>query len=236
MDELIYRREHRVLMRDCDRFKRLKPSAMLTMFQDGSETLTEGWGVGLGAMMARGAIWVAAKMDYTVTRPPRHEEDIVIFSWAGRCRAGIFPFQNRIEDSQGNELVRGVSLWVLSDMEARSMLGENVPRITLPSPEPEGTRLPRIPAIRAPEECQHASRRVMFSETDINGHLTNTRYLDWMTDLAPADFHRDHPMQGLRVEYRGEIAPEEEVVLDWALSDERLYCGCQGKFAAELYF
>ena len=236
MDELYYKREHRVLMRDCDRFKRLKPSAMLTMFQDGSETLTEGWGVGLGAMMARGAIWVAAKMEYAVTRLPRHEEDIVIRSWAGRCRAGIYPFQNRIEDAAGNELVRGVSLWVLSDMEARSMISGNVPRITLPTPEPEGTHLPRIPAIHPPEACEHSPRRVMFSETDINGHLTNTRYLDWMTDLVSPDFHRAHPMRGLRVEYRGEIGPEEEVVLDWAVSDERLYCGCKGRFAAELLF
>ncbi len=236
MDELYYCEKRKVLMRDSDCFRRLKPSVMLTMAQDGFETLTEGWGMGLGAMMSRGVIWVAAKMSYTVSRLPLHEEDIEIRCWAGRCRAGIFPFQCRIEDRLGNELVRGVSLWVLSDMESRSMLSGNIPRITLPTPEPEGTRIPRIPAIRPPEELEHTVRRVMFSETDINGHLTNTRYLDWVTDLLEPAFHREHPMKGLRVEYRGEIAPEEEVGLDWAASDERLYCASAGKFSAEILF
>lgn len=236
MEELEYRREHRVLMRDCDRFKRLKPAAMLTMFQDGSETLTEGWGVGLGAMMAQGAIWVAAKMEYTVRRPPRHEEDIVIREWAGRGRGGIFPFHCRIETPAGETLAEGVSMWVLADRETRSMLSSHIPKIQLPSPEPEGTKLPRIPSVRAPERCEHTPRRVLFSETDINGHLTNTRYLDWMTDLAEEEFHRTHPMKGLRVEYRHEISPGEEVVLDWAISEERLYCACEGRFAAEILF
>lgn len=236
MDALVYRKEHKVLMRDCDTFRRLKPSAMLTMFQDGSETLTEGWGVGLGAMMARGAIWVAARLEYTVTRLPAHEEDIVIREWAGRGRSGIFPFPCRIEDRAGNTLVEGVSLWVLSDRNTRSMVSPDIPRIELPTPEPAGTPLPRIRPVREPESCEHTIRRVRFSETDINGHLTNTRYLDWMTDLVPPAFHRTHPMTGLKIEFRGEITPEEEVVLDWALSEERLYCASRGKFDAEILF
>ena len=236
MDTRIYRKEHKVLMRDCDRFRRLKPSAMLTMFQDGSETLTEGWGVGLGAMMARGAIWVAARLEYAVTRLPVHEEDVVLEEWAGRGRAGIYPFRCRILDRAGDTLVDGVSLWVLSDIAARSMMSPNVPRLELPTPEPAGTPIPRIRPVKAPAACEHTARRVRFSETDINGHLTNTRYLDWMTDLAEPEFHRTHSMTGLKIEFREEIAPGEEVVLDWALSEERLYCASAGKFAAEILF
>ena len=236
MEELYYRQEHKVLMRDCDCFGRMKPSAMLTMFQDGSESLTESWGVGLQSMIDRGAIWVAAKLDYTVTRLPRHEERIVVREWAKPGRAGIFPFECRVEDPSGQSLVSGVSLWVLSDRKTRSMLGPNVPRITLPTPEPAGTKLPRIPSIRAAETCERTRRQVMFSEIDINGHLTNTRYFDWMADLLPAAFHREHPLRGLRVEYRGEISPGEEAILDWVLSEERLFCASPGKFTAELRF
>lgn len=236
MDELVYRKEHRVLMRDCDRFQRLKPSVMLTMFQDGSETLTEGWGVGLGSMIARGAMWVAAKLEYTVFRPPLHEESIVIRARAGRSRASLHPFYCGIEDMEGRTLAEGVSLWVLSDWESRSMLSPRIPKIQLPTSSPADERLPRIPTVTKPETWERTVRRVRFSETDINGHLTNSRYLDWMTDLADGEFHRTHPMKGLRIEYRGEIGPDEEVALNYALSDERLWCEAEGKFAAELLF
>ncbi len=236
MEELYYREEHRVFMRECDRFRRMKPSAMLTLFQDASEALTERWGVGLGAMIKQGAIWVAAKLSYDVTRLPIHEEEIVVRSWAGRGLMTVCPFYCRIEDNAGNIMVDGVSLWVLADMESRSMMNSKLPKIQLPSPLPEDERLPLLPSVRRPDSWETSVRRVMFSETDINQHLTNTRYLDWMTDLTNSGFHREHPLKGISMEYREEIGPDEEVELRWSISDGRLWCEAPGKFMGELRF
>lgn len=236
MSELIYEKKHTLLMRDCDMFKRLKPSAMLAMFQDCSEALTEGWGVGLDAMLAKGIIWVAARVSCTVSRLPEHCETVTIRGWAARSRSGICPFRYIIEDASGAECVSGTSMWVLSDLASHSMLSPNIPRLQLPTPEPEDAPLPRLGSIRPPETRCSTPRKVLFSEVDINGHLTNTRYIDWMTDLVSPAFHRVHPMTGLRVDYRAETFPEEEIPLDWELTEERLWCASAGRFAAEITF
>lgn len=236
MDTIIYEKKHTLLMRDCDMHRRLKPSVLLAMFQDCSEALTEGWGVGLEYMLDRGVIWVAARVSCTVTRLPVHGETVTIRGWAGRSRSGIFPFFYTVLDEAGAELLRGCSLWVLSDRQTHSMLSGNVPRISLPTPEPENAPLPRMAAIRPPEEARHTTRRVQFSEVDINGHLTNTRYFDWMCDLASPEFHLAHPVTGLRVDYRAETFPEEELDLAWELTDERLYCASERRFSAMLLF
>ena len=237
MDELIYEKEHTLFMRDCDMHGRVKPSVVLAMFQDCSEALTEGWGVGLEAMLARDVIWVAARVECRVlTRLPEHTETVRVRGWATRCRSGIFPFRYELLDTAEERLMEGCSMWVLSDLKTHSMLSPNIPKITLPTPEPEGTPLPRLPAIRASEAPEHTPRRVRFSEVDINGHLTNTRYIDWMTDLADGDFHKKHPMTSLRIDYRRETFPEEEIVLDWELTEQRLWCASDGRFAAEIRF
>ena len=236
MNELYYEKQHTLLMRDCDMHRRLKPSVMLAMFQDCSEALTEGWGVGLDAMLRRGIIWVAAKVDCAVTRLPEHCETVIVRGWAGRSRSGICPFRYELLGRTGEALAEGCSMWVLSDLEAHSMMSANVPRISLPTPEPERAPLPRMRPIRAPAEFSRTPRRVQYSEVDINGHLTNTRYVDWMTDLADPAFHRDHPMTGLRIDYRAETFPEEEITLDWSLTEDRLWCSSRGRFAAEITF
>lgn len=236
MDTIIYEKKHTLLMRDCDMFRRLKPSAILTMFQDCSEALTEGWGVGLEAMLKIDVIWVAAKVSCTVARLPVHGEPVVIRGWAGRCRSGIFPFRYTIAEESGAELISGCSMWVLSDLKTHSMMSPDIPKITLPTPEPDTAPLPRMAPIRPAGDPDRATRRVLYSEVDINGHLTNTRYMDWACDLAEPDFHRDHPITGMRIDYRSEIFPGEEAVLDWSLSDERLYCSCRGRFNAMLTF
>ena len=237
MDNIYYEKTAPLLMRDCDMFRRVKPSALLSMFQDCSEALTEGWGVGLDAMLQKGVIWVAAKVECTVRRLPEHGETVTVRGWAGRSRSGICPFHYILQDEAGQALATGCSMWVLSDLETHSMLAANIPKLSLPTPEAEDAPLPRLRPIKPPAgDCAHTSRRVEFSETDINGHLTNTRYMDWVCDLAGADFHKKHPMTGLRINYRSETFPGEEIPLDWELTDERLYCASKGRFEIALFF
>lgn len=237
MDDIYYEKRAPLLMRDCDMFRRVKPSALLAMFQDCSEALTEGWGVGLDAMLQKGIIWVAAKVECAVKRLPEHGEIVTVRGWAGRSRSGICPFHYILTDEAGQELITGCSMWVLSDLETHSMLSPNIPRLSLPSPEAEDAPLPRMRPIKPPAgDCRHTTRRVEFSETDINGHLTNTRYMDWVCDLAEADFHGKHPMTGLRINYRSETFPGQEIPLEWELTEERLYCVSKGRFEIALFF
>jgi acyl-ACP thioesterase len=236
MDTIYYEQKTVVRMRDCDRFRRLKPAAVLALFQDCSEDLTEGWGVGLDAMLGRGIIWVAAKVECSVARLPLHGETITVRGWAGRSRSGICPFHYEIGDEAGQTLVTGCSFWVLSDLQTHSMMSPNIPKISLPTPEPEGTHLPRLRPIHPPAAYETAQRQVLYSETDINGHLTNTRYVDWICDLAADDFHRSHPMTGLRINYRAETFPGQTVDLHWSLDDTRLWCASPGRFEAEITF
>ena len=237
MEQLIYEKEYTLRLRDCDMWKRIRPSALLAMFQDCSEDLTEGWGVGLEAMLSRDVIWVAARLQCEVIgRLPLHTETVTVRGWATRCRSGIFPFRYELHGADGDKLIDGCSMWVLSDLRSHSMMSPAIPKIVLPTPEPEGTPLPRMPAIRPASSPEHTARRVRFSEVDINGHLTNTRYIDWTVDLADSEFHRGHPMTGLRIDYRRETFPGEEIVLDWELSEQRLWCASEGRFAAEIQF
>ena len=236
MERLYYEKKLTVLMRDCDMFRRLKPSAMLSMFQDCSEDLTEGWGVGLDAMMEKGIIWVAAKVTCTVHRLPEHCDEITVRGWAGRTRGSICPFHYEMWSAEGELLVTGCSMWVLSDLETHSMMSPNVPSLDLPTPDAPNTRLPRMGAILPPAEFETTTRKVQFSEVDINGHLTNTRYVDWMCDLPTREFHQTHPMTGIRLNYRAETFPDEEIALDWRCDDDRLWCRSAGRFEAQISF
>jgi acyl-ACP thioesterase len=217
-------------------FRRIKPSAVLALFQDCSEDLTEGWGVGLDAMLEKGIIWVAAKVECQVRRLPEHCESVTVRGWAGRSRSGICPFHYELIDGSGQSAITGCSMWVLSDLETHSMMSPNIPKISLPTPEPEGAPMPRMSPIKPPESFQETTRPVLFSETDINGHLTNTRYVDWICDLAPMEFHKTHPMRGLRINYRSETFPGENVPLRWSLDDTRLWCASPSRFEAAITF
>ena len=65
-------------------------------------------------------------------------------------------------------------------------------------------------------------RRVRYSELDCNGHLSNTKYLNWMEDLLPTQWHRDHALSKVHICYLNEARADQEIALSWVLEDEAL--------------
>jgi acyl-ACP thioesterase len=45
---------------------------------------------------------------------------------------------------------------------------------------------------------------VRYSDIDVNHHVNSARYIGWLLDSYPAEFHRDHTLTTLEVNYLGE--------------------------------
>lgn len=233
---MIHREKINMTVRNCDINGRLRPSALLWMFQDASEVLTERHGAGPRTMKERGMNWVVARLGCDVERMPMCEETVEMLVWAEKTKLGIFPWQYQVRDLSGHPIVRGCALWVLSDAKERSMLTGKVPEIvfgtTCPPDEPYG----RLRGLKLPELERKSLRRVSYSESDLNGHMNNSHYLDWVCDLPDISFHKDHVMKKLVMDFRAETKPGEEVLLEWSCDDSSLYCRGNGKFEAAMYF
>ena len=62
---------------------------------------------------------------------------------------------------------------------------------------------------------QHRLRPVCFTDLDRNGHMNNTRYLDWIDDLLPSQFHAQHSPTELTVCYLSAAREGQELDLRW---------------------
>ena len=61
----------------------------------------------------------------------------------------------------------------------------------------------------------HRSRTVCFTDLDRNGHINNTRYLDWVDDLLPSPFHENHLVREFVVCYLSEAREGQTLDLSW---------------------
>ena len=93
----------------------------------------------------------------------------------------------------------------------------------------------------------HSTRQVSYTELDVNGHMNNTRYLDWAQDLLPSQFHREHLPLEFTVCYLSEVREQEEIQLHWELKEGVLHLdalrtnpeardGHQRVFSAQMLF
>jgi medium-chain acyl-[acyl-carrier-protein] hydrolase len=108
-----------------------------------------------------------------------------------------------IRDENGQELVSTISLWVLMDLQTRGMVLPGKSGITVEGIT-RGCEL-ATPRSISPGALEEVSQRmVSYSDLDRNGHMNNTRYLDWVCDLLPSSFHRNHGLKEFTVGYLAE--------------------------------
>ena len=52
-----------------------------------------------------------------------------------------------------------------------------------------------------------------YSELDLNGHVNNTRYLNWIDDLLPDTYHKKGSIRSIQLNFQKEIQADTRVTL-----------------------
>ena len=157
----------------------------------------------------------------SITRLPRAYETITIETWPMPESRVAYPRATVAYDAQGNELFRCIALWILMDLTTRAMVlpgksGIEYHGIT------RGGEL-TSPKSLTPKNLPNATdRKVRFGQLDRNGHMNNTKYLEWAMDLLPGSFHREHPLKGFTVCYLNEAREADRVTLRHSLEENIL--------------
>jgi medium-chain acyl-[acyl-carrier-protein] hydrolase len=124
-------------------------------------------------------------------------------------------------DTDGNEVFRAISLWCLMDTASRSMVLP-VKSGVMVDGTLRGNELAVPGSLSIKGLSNTVSRSVRFSDLDRNGHMNNTRYLEWMGDLLPAAFHQSHTPREFTVCYHSEALEGEPMDIHYELKDGNL--------------
>lgn len=232
-DNLIYATNHKIKSSDVDMYKRLKLSTLFRMFQEISIAHTEELGFGRDKTLDRGLLWVITRTNVEIERLPLYDEDIVIKSHPGEMMKVIFPRFYTIEDKNNNVIVKGSSLWILMDENTRKIVSPKNRGIDIPGTKrQDDIALP----ITLDLDIKYKSgvRKVHFSDIDLNGHVNNTKYLDWSSDLMSEDFHKNNIPESIKINYLSEVKPRTDV--DVFSNFEKDILSIKGKFEEKEIF
>ena len=215
--EPIYREEFKITTAAVDPFGRLKASWILYYAQQVAGEHSSRLGINL-ITPERELFWAVIRTRVQITRLPRKDEVITVETWPMPTTRVAFPRCVTARDADGNEVFRCISLWVLMDRKSRAMVlpgksGVDVQGLI------RGDELTAPGNLSVMTLSNHCSRHVGFSELDVNGHMNNTKYLDWINDLLPSEFHRDHPVKEFTVCYLSEALEGQQMDLTWELQD-----------------
>ena len=197
---------------ECDVNGLWRPGAMMIEMQEAAGEHSFSMGCGRGALEERGLAWIVARMSLRMDRYPAWGEKITIRTFHRPHRHRFFPRYFDIRDGEGRTVCLGSSLWLLMDLESRQSVDADRLPALLPDNRDmaESIPLPRgIEPLDAPEMI--IPYRTVYTDLDANGHVNNTKYVDWLCNALGQKTLTEHPIRTLTIHFDSEIRPEQPV-------------------------
>ena len=216
--EPIYSQKFQITDIHVDCFGRVKPSVLLYFAQEIAGRHCNLLALDWDTLSKRHLFWAVTRHRVQITRLPTRGETITVETWPMPTTRVAYPRSVVAYDEGGNEVFRAITLWVLMDSETRAMVLPGKSGVLV-----EGTlRGNELASPRSivPTVLQNTdTRTVRYTQLDRNGHMNNTRYLDWINDLLPSAFHEGHPVREFTICYLSEAKEGQQLHLSWELSD-----------------
>ena len=202
--------DYKIRTGDFDSRKNLQPAAILDYFQDVAGEHAIELGVGRDDILAQNLVWVVIRIRYKVLKDIPIYANVRVRTWPLESNRAIFRREYVIENELGEECVIGSSEWVLMHVEKRRIVSAK----NLFTPE-EGFLTRQVfedpsPRIRDFETEGEGLKIVpLASQIDVNGHVNNTKYANYVLDAA--DLSDTEIIDTFQIEYHREITKDTPI-------------------------
>lgn len=219
---------------EVDRYQNLSIPSLFRLLQAIATTGAEQIGAGKAVTTDKGYLWVLTRISVEVEKMPSFMEEISLSTYPGKT-LGFFYFRHFFaKDSKGENLFKASSTWALLEQSSRQVVMKSpFPPI---KEEATGGQLGRPEKLKSPNELKNSgTRKVTYSMCDLNGHLNNVRYLEFIVDAKGKDFYSSRKLKSITLNFEKEIGEDEEVQIQSCDIDENSFFIC-GKVNGEERF
>lgn len=207
-----YTQTFRVTSYQTDLTARIKPSAILEIMQEMAGAHAELLNVGRSRLYPMGLAWVLTRVEVRMERYPLSGEIITVETFPMPNRRVFFPRYFIFKDEKGQTIGCAGSMWVVLDINTRKMA--NAAEIAASMPDNSDLIAPMgMPATveEVSGKVTESLRLPVYTDLDVNGHVNNTRYLDWCCNALGIDTMRSHAMTQFAINFNQEILPDQAV-------------------------
>lgn len=219
-DQLVAFADFRITSAETDAEARIRPGALANLLIQSATESADSLGFGFEGLKEHNLFWVLSRISVKVFKRLKWYDRVEIETWP-RDISGILYLRDFIaRDGQGDTAALGTSAWLAIDLKKRRpkrFEGELHDLFVSMKDRIAYEDLPeKLPGISVGDNFRVTSK---YFDIDLNRHVTSTRYIDWMMDTFPIDFHREYYPKSLSVNFIKETLPDS--VLDIVREERR---------------
>lgn len=184
----------------------IKISSLLKMLQKAAGDDANSTPLNYFDLCDAGIAFVLTKMTLRIIDDIKLYDELVIVSHPRKVRGASFP-RDFIVYSNSNVVARARSIWVLLDLNKRTILRPSAVESigSIPPSDDDNFEIQDVRRIIDDNSLSRTDvRRVDYSLLDMNNHLNNTYYSDFIFNCIPFDFHFSDKGMYIQINYKAE--------------------------------
>lgn len=201
--------------------KKLGLYGLLNLLQDTAWLHATHLGHGYEDMIREGTAWVLMRQKLCMNQWPAWRETVELRTWV-RPIEGLLAVRDFEILLQGEVIGKCTTQWLILDLNTRKPAekGLNLAEDEFRKDAPAFISASKI--ILQKELKELARFNVRNSDLDLNGHVNNTRYAQWILDSLPEQNLRDFKLQEYEINFIAETKSGDVIdIFGGALSDDR---------------
>lgn len=162
-------------------------------------------------------VWIITEYDIDVIRLPRFAEEMTIETEALSYNRLFCYRRFTIYDESGQAIIQMLATFALMDRDSRKVHSVD-PYIVAPYQSEFSKKIIRGPKYTDLDNPTSKDYHVRFYDLDMNGHVNNSKYLDWIFEVMGADFLMGHIPQKINLKYVKEVRPGGMITSSYELN------------------
>jgi acyl-ACP thioesterase len=193
--------------------KRIPPSVLYRCLQESAENHAVAYDFDSETLLQKGLSWVLLKIHLVVEEYPEGRQDVIVETWPSALESR-YAHRDFLVFLPGRQdpIARGASTWVLLDVARNrpavlgSILGDGhlVHR-------PRALESPFQPIAPTGEVVRRLDVPVRLADLDINDHVNNLHYVEWIVESVPESVWRESAPAEIQVEFKRAVRYGESV-------------------------
>ncbi|MBO0364775.1 acyl-[acyl-carrier-protein] thioesterase [Streptococcus vaginalis] len=162
-------------------------------------------------------VWIITDYDIDVVRLPKFGEEMTIEIEALSYNRLFCYRRFTVFDENDVAVIEMMATFVLMDRDSRKVHAVE-PKIVAPYETEFSKKLIRGPKYPELKDSTSKDYHVRFYDLDMNGHVNNSKYLDWIFEVMGADFLMKHVPKKVHLKYVKEVRPGGQITSSYDLN------------------
>lgn len=215
---MFYRENYRPRMADCDRDGKLAYEAALHVLEGVGSHHSDLADDNVMDGSKGGIAWILAEWRVEILNRPDDKDEMEITTWI-RAQAPTFNVFREFTatDKNGRIMIKGEAKLVLLDVASGTLLRISDELFKAYDIEDKAVFEKALGKMREVKNYEYEKPLSMRrSDIDFNGHVHNTRYLDYALEAIPKDAYLLNDIKEFRIAYRKPVQEGMELIVKYA--------------------